>query len=194
MEAPSPLKKGDDIVCSARRLAAARKGGHSVANCVEHKDAFLYGAGDAKIGSVVGGSTKEGTNLRKKFLRQTPALQKLLEEVAGYGSKGYVPGLDGRKVWVRSEHAALNSLLQSAGAIVMKKALCIFYDKAKANKWPFKLVANVHDEMQIETQKEFADIVGEAAKQSIIEAGVHFKLRCPLDGEYKHGRNWRETH
>ena len=156
--------------------------------------AFLYGAGDAKIGSIVGGSTKEGANLRKKFLRQTPALQKLLEKVAGYGTKGYVPGLDGRKVWVRSEHAALNSLLQSAGAIVMKKALCIFYDKAKANKWPFKLVANVHDEMQIETQKEFADIVGEAAKQSIIEAGVHFKLRCPLDGEYKHGRNWRETH
>ena len=156
--------------------------------------AFLYGAGDAKIGSVVGGSTKEGTNLRKKFLRQTPALQKLLEKVAGYGAKGYVPGLDGRKVWVRSEHAALNSLLQSAGAIVMKKALWIFHDKVKANKWPVKIVANVHDEFQIETKEEFAVIVGEAAKQSIIEAGVHFKLRCPLDGDYKHGRSWRETH
>ena len=156
--------------------------------------AFLYGAGDAKIGSIVGGSTKEGANLRKKFLRKTPALQKLLEKVAGYGSKGYVPGLDGRKVWVRSEHAALNSLLQSAGAIVMKKALCIFHDKVKANKWPVKIVANVHDEFQIETQEEFAVIVGEAAKQSIIEAGVHFKLRCPLDGEYKYGKSWRETH
>ncbi len=85
-------------------------------------------------------------------------------------------------------------MLQSAGAIVMKKALCIFYDKAKANKWPIKLVANVHDEMQIETKEEFAVIVGEAAKQSIVEAGVHFKLRCPLDGEFKYGRNWRETH
>jgi DNA polymerase I-like protein with 3'-5' exonuclease and polymerase domains len=155
---------------------------------------FLYGAGDAKIGSIVGGSTKEGAKLRKEFLSKTPALQKLLEKVSIYGTKGYVPGLDGRKVWVRSEHAALNSLLQSAGAIVMKKALCIFYDKVKANKWPVKLVANVHDEMQIETKEEFAVIVGEAAKQSIVEAGVHFKLRCPLDGEYKYGRNWRETH
>ena len=155
---------------------------------------FLYGAGDAKIGSIVGGSTKEGAKLRKEFLSKTPALQKLIEKVSEYGSKGYVPGLDGRKVWVRSEHAALNSLLQSAGAIVMKKALCIFYDKVKANKWPVKLVANVHDEMQIETKEEFAVIVGEAAKQSIIDAGVHFKLRCPLDGEYKYGRNWRETH
>lgn len=156
--------------------------------------AFLYGAGDAKIGSVVGGSAEEGKNLRKKFLRKTPALQKLLAKVADEARNKYVLGLDGRKVWVRSEHAALNSLLQSAGAIVMKKALWIFHDKVKANKWPVKIVANVHDEFQIETQKEFADIVGEAAKQSIIEAGVHFKLRCPLDGEYKHGRNWRETH
>ena len=153
-----------------------------------------YGAGNSKIGSIVGGSAKEGENLRKKFLRQTPALQKLIEKVAGYGSKGYVPGLDGRKVWVRYEHAALNSLLQSAGAIVMKKALWIFHDKVKANKWPVKIVANVHDEFQIETKEEFAVIVGEAAKQSIIEAGVHFKLRCPLDGDYKHGRSWRETH
>ena len=155
---------------------------------------FLYGAGDAKIGSIVGGSTKEGSKLRKEFLSKTPALQKLIEKVSIYGTKGYVPGLDGRKVWVRSEHAALNSLLQSAGAIVMKKALCIFHDKVKANKWPVKIVANVHDEFQIETKEEFAVIVGEAAKQSIIEAGVHFKLRCPLDGEYKIGKSWRQTH
>lgn len=76
----------------------------------------------------------------------------------------------------------------------MKKALCIFYDKIKANKWPVKIVVNVHDEIQMETKEEFAVIVGEAAKQSIIDAGVHFKLRCPLDGEFKIGSNWRGTH
>jgi DNA polymerase I-like protein with 3'-5' exonuclease and polymerase domains len=156
--------------------------------------AFLYGAGDAKIGTIVGGTAKEGTKLKAKFLAQTPSLAKLLERVGKQASKGWVPGLDGRRIWVRSEHAALNSLLQGAGAIVMKKALVIFDDKRKANKWPVKYVANVHDEAQLECPKDIAEEVGKAFKQSIIEAGEHYKLRCPLDGEYKIGANWRQTH
>ena len=156
--------------------------------------AFLYGAGDAKIGSIVGGNARKGGELKKRFLSQTPALAKLIAKVALYAAKGYVPGLDGRKIWVRSEHAALNSLLQGAGAIVMKKALCLFYNKCKENSWPIKLVANVHDEIQLETSEKYAIIIGEAAVQSIVEAGEHFGLRCPLNGEYKIGRNWRETH
>lgn len=156
--------------------------------------AFLYGAGDAKIGSIVGGTAKDGANLKRKFLSQTPALAKLLERVGKQASKGWVPGLDGRRIWVRSEHAALNSLLQGAGAIVMKKALCIFYDKIKANKWPVKLVANVHDEFQFECPPSVAEEAGKAARQSIIDAGIYFNLRCPLDGEYKIGKSWKETH
>jgi DNA polymerase I-like protein with 3'-5' exonuclease and polymerase domains len=156
--------------------------------------AFLYGAGDAKIGSIVGGSARDGTKLKAKFLEQTPALAKLIERVKKQASKGWVPGLDGRRIWVRSEHSALNSLLQGAGAIVMKKALVIFDDKRKANKWPIKYVVNVHDEAQLECPKDIAEEVGKAFKQSIVEAGEAYKLRCPLDGEYKIGRNWRETH
>ena len=156
--------------------------------------AFLYGAGDSKIGSIVGGTAKDGAKLKSKFLAQTPSLAKLLDRVAKQASKGWVPGLDGRRIWVRSEHAALNSLLQGAGAIVMKKALCIFYDKIKANKWPVKLVANVHDEFQFECSKEVAEEAGKAARMSIIEAGQFYQLRCPLDGEYKIGKSWRETH
>jgi len=156
--------------------------------------AFLYGAGPSKIGSIVGGNSATGERLIASFLEGTPALKSLRSKVSVYASKGYVPGLDGRKIWVRSDHAALNSLLQGAGAIVMKKALVLFYDKIKANKWPVKLVANVHDEFQFEVPEALADEAGKAAKMSIVEAGVFFKLRCPLDGEYKIGRNWRETH
>ena len=156
--------------------------------------AFLYGAGPAKIGSIVGGKAKDGEKLIAAFLKGTPSLQRLRDTVSRYASKGFVPGLDGRKIWVRSEHAALNSLLQGAGAIVMKKALVIFDNKIKANKWDIKLVANVHDEFQFECSKDIAEEAGKAARMSIIEAGEYFKLRCPLDGEYKIGRNWRETH
>ena len=156
--------------------------------------AFLYGAGDAKIGSIVGGSAKEGAKLKAKFLSQTPALAKLLEKIKKSAARGFCKGLDGRNIWIRSEHAALNSLLQGAGAIVMKKALCLFYDKIKENKWKVKLVANVHDEIQFECPPDIAELAGKAARMSIIEAGEHYKLRCPLDGEYKIGRSWRFTH
>lgn len=156
--------------------------------------AFLYGAGAAKIGSIVGGSYRDGEKLIDSFLAATPALQALRSKVARYAAKGYVPGLDGRKIWVRSEHSALNSLLQGAGAIVMKQALVIFDDKIRKNKWPVKFVANVHDEFQFECLPTIAEDAGKAARMSIIEAGEHFNLFCPLDGEYKIGNNWRETH
>jgi DNA polymerase I-like protein with 3'-5' exonuclease and polymerase domains len=155
---------------------------------------WLYGAGAAKVGQIVGGSAKDGQRLIDSFLKGTPAIKRLRDKVSVYASKGYVPGLDGRKIWVRSEHAALNSLLQGAGAIVMKKALVIFNDKIKANGWGVKLVANVHDEIQFECSPDIAEEAGKACVQSIREAGVAYNLRCPLDGEYKVGANWRETH
>jgi DNA polymerase I-like protein with 3'-5' exonuclease and polymerase domains len=156
--------------------------------------AYLYGAGDAKIGSIVGGSAKDGAKLKAKFLSSLPSLSRLLDRVKRQAAKGWVPGLDGRRIWVRSEHAALNSLLQGAGAIVMKQALVLFNDKIKKYKWNVKLVANVHDEFQFECSKDIAELAGLAAKMSIVEAGEYFKLRCPLDGEYKIGSNWRQTH
>ena len=155
---------------------------------------FLYGAGPAKIGQIVGGNAKVGKSLIDSFLAATPALAALRENVSKVASKGFVPGLDGRKIWVRSEHAALNSLLQGAGAVVMKQALVLFDAKIRQNKWPVKMVVNVHDEFQWETDEKHAIITGEAAKQSIVEAGLFYNLRCPLDGEYKYGKSWRQTH
>jgi DNA polymerase-1 len=156
--------------------------------------AFLYGAGPSKIGAIVGGSAKDGQRLIDSFLKETPALKKLRDKVSVLAGKGFVPGLDGRKIWVRSEHAALNSLLQGAGAIVMKKALCLFHDKIKKNKWDVLLVANVHDEIQWETTPELGEITGRACVESIEEAGRYFNLRCPVTGEYKIGKTWRDTH
>jgi DNA polymerase I-like protein with 3'-5' exonuclease and polymerase domains len=88
----------------------------------------------------------------------------------------------------------LNSLLQSAGAIVMKQALIILDQKIRVNKWDAKFIANVHDEWQLEVKAGQEHLVGQAAKESIKQAGEHFKMRCPLDGEYKTGNNWAECH
>ena len=156
--------------------------------------ALLYGAGPAKIGKIVGGSAKDGQELISNFLRNTPALKSLREKIERLSEQGTLPGLDGRKLQVRSAHAALNTLLQSAGAIVMKQGLVILSSKIQQQKLNANFVANVHDEWQIECSQDDADAVGKLAVSSIKEAGEVLGLRCPLDGEYKKGTTWAQTH
>ena len=156
--------------------------------------AFLYGAGDAKIGSIVGGTARDGRRLKAKFLKNTPALGALRERVGVASARGFVFGLDRRKVSIRSEHAALNSLLQSAGAIIMKKALCILDEYATLHKINYKIIGNIHDEIQTEVATKDAERFGRLATASIEAAGLHYKLNCPLAGEYQIGDNWSETH
>jgi DNA polymerase I-like protein with 3'-5' exonuclease and polymerase domains len=156
--------------------------------------AFLYGAGDAKIGSIVGGTAVDGRRLKKKFLSNTPSLRDLRERVSVASGRGYVHGLDGRRVAVRSEHSALNTLLQSAGAIVMKKALCLLDEYAKTWNLDYKFIGNIHDEIQTEVKESEADVFGRLAVSCIEAAGIHYKLNCPLAGEYQVGDNWSETH
>jgi DNA polymerase I-like protein with 3'-5' exonuclease and polymerase domains len=156
--------------------------------------AFLYGAGPAKIGQIVGGGEQEGKRLIDSFLKNTPALQKLKDKVSRLAEKEWLPALDGRRLIVRSQHAALNTLLQGAGAIVMKQALIILNRKLINANMDARFVANVHDEWQIETTEQDADTVGHFAVQSIRQAGIRLNLRCPLDGEFKVGLNWAATH
>jgi len=156
--------------------------------------ALLYGAGDEKLGSVAGGGRSVGSRLRQSFFDNLPAFKNLKNRVARAAEDGYIKGIDGRKLFVRSQHAALNTLLQSAGAIVMKKALVILNDKIKQQNLDAHFVANVHDEWQIEARETIADAVGNLGVESIRKAGLYFNLNCPLDGEYNVGSNWSETH
>jgi DNA polymerase-1 len=156
--------------------------------------AYIYGAGDERIGSIAGGGRVVGKRLKDSFLKATPALAKLKENVAQAASRGYIQGLDGRKVFIRSEHAALNSCLQSAGAIIMKQALVILDKFATLWKLDYRLVGNIHDEFQVEVKADQADRFGRLAADCITAAGLHFNLRCPLAGDFKVGSNWAETH
>lgn len=162
--------------------------------------AFLYGAGDEKIGSIIGKGPAAGKKLKRKFRDGLPALDKLLKAVEMKVKKpGYLIGLDGRRLHVRSAHAALNTLLQSAGALVMKKALVILFNRLTAEGLQhgkdYAFVANVHDEFQIAVAPHInPEEIGNAAVESIRAAGDHFGFRCPLDGEFKVGRTWADTH
>lgn len=88
----------------------------------------------------------------------------------------------------------MNSLLQGAGAIVMKKALVILDEYAQKWKLDYNYVGNIHDEIQTEVRNADAQKFGGLAVASIQAAGIHYNLRCPLDGEFKIGNNWAQTH
>ena len=156
--------------------------------------ALLYGAGDAKIGQVVGGSKKDGARLKERFFANQPSFKRLREKVTRTAAKGFIKGLDGRKIYIRNAHASLNSLLQGGGSIVMKKALILLDMNAKDEGLDYKFVANIHDEWQVEVKNEHAEEFGKIAVQALKDAGNYFNMNCPLDGEYKIGEDWSETH
>lgn len=163
--------------------------------------AFMYGSGNDKLGKIAGKDGEYGKQMKEMFFKRFPALKALIEAVTTQAeSRGYLYGLDGRKLFIRSSHKCLNTLLQSAGAVVMKKALIILENKLKLSGYIYNVdyfyCANVHDEFQIAVKdsNNLPEIIGKLAVQAIVESGKHFNFNCPLDGEYKIGNNWAETH
>lgn len=148
----------------------------------------------------------KGMDTKAKFLKNLPALKTLLNRVkAKVKQKGYLLGIDKRVLKVREQYKALNVLLQSAGAIVMKKALCILYDDCVQRGWikdtwylspddKVYFVLNIHDEYQAEVKPEIVDEYSKLAVQAIEKASKVLNYRCPLTGEAKVGSNWAETH
>ena len=163
--------------------------------------AFLYGAGDEKIGSIVGKGREAGTKLKQKFLESTPALKNLRNAVANrVKERGYLIGLDGRRLAIRSQHAALNTLLQSAGALISKQWLveCMEAAEARGFKYgwegDFTLLGYIHDELQWAVRDSVADDFGKMVVGAAATAGVFFNFRLPIDAEYKIGKTWADTH
>ena len=184
--------------------------------------AYIYGAGSEKLGWIMGyrGDPSKpedwtydkrqgkkidavaraaGTKSKKNFMAGLPALGTLVEKVqAKLKTVGYLRSLDGGKLFARSAHSALNTLLQSAGAIVMKKALVILDDELQRLGFTpgleYEFVANVHDEFQIEVKPEHVNTVKEESVRAIELAGQFYKFRCPLAGNADEGANWAETH
>jgi DNA polymerase I-like protein with 3'-5' exonuclease and polymerase domains len=156
--------------------------------------AFLYGAGPAKIGSVVGGNSSDGQKLIGKFLKNMPALNKLRKDIGAVASKGLIRGLDGRMLHIRHEHAALNTLLQGAGAVVCKRWLVEMDRMIWEHGLDAKLVASVHDEYQFEVAKPDIESFTKITKEAMYTTQEILNFKCDLDSDFKVGNNWAETH
>ena len=122
--------------------------------------AFLYGAGEGKLGAVAGGDSKLGAKLKQQFFRKIPSMKKLIDKVKRLAQKGYVPALDGRRIQVKSEHSSLNMLLQAAGAIVAKQWLIESQKQVVKQGIDAKLVAFVHDETQWDCAEKDSESLG----------------------------------
>jgi DNA polymerase I-like protein with 3'-5' exonuclease and polymerase domains len=166
---------------------------------------ILYGGGAKKTGSIISADEdvdtqyKQGKKTIDTFYSNLPAIKKLKDLIdQRITQRGYLTGIDGRRLQIRSKHSALNQLLQSTGAIAVKKATTILYDDLTAKGLKFTrdwgFVAHVHDEYQSLVRPEYVDLYKELAIDSFRKSGEYFQLKCPLTGEARVGKNWKETH
>ena len=157
--------------------------------------ALLYGAGSGKLGAVVGGSSKRGEQLKKKFFTSIPALSKLTKSVQSkYQEIGYLRGITGRRLYIRSEHSALNTLLQSAGAYVMKYYAILLDQNLQKYGDAVAFVGNIHDEIQLEVRNDIVDEVKDICEHTFSSITTQLKWRLPLEGKAKSGLTWMDTH
>ena len=156
--------------------------------------AFLYGAGAAKIGKIVGGGAKKGQQLIDRFLSNMPALNALRTKVQRASQNGIIRGLDGRLLHIRSTHSALNTLIQGAGAVVCKHWLLEIMSSIKMTRIDVKLVASIHDEYQFEVNNKDINTFGQITKEAMKKTQQVLKLNCELDSEWKMGETWASTH
>lgn len=157
--------------------------------------ATLYGGGDGLIGKIVGGSAQDGRRLKADFDKNVPAFKRLKQELNTAYQRGYLKGLDGRKLFVRSEHRCLSQLLQSAGAILCKQWVGLVDEAITRAGLDAYIVGWIHDEVQIACRnEEVAKHVGNITGRMAEEAGRTFQIQLPIEAEYSVGRTWSDTH
>jgi hypothetical protein len=140
----------------------------------------------------------KGNRIKAQFLKKVPAISKLQSALKEALKDRAINAIDGGRLTIRHAHAALNTLLQSAGSIAVKLATVLLYDElsSRGYKWgeDWAMVAHIHDEFQLMIRPELADEIGQVAVESFEKAGEMLGFKCPLTGAFKVGKNWKETH
>jgi DNA polymerase I-like protein with 3'-5' exonuclease and polymerase domains len=162
--------------------------------------AFLYGAGDQKIGlSYDQGLSKDqaikkGREIRQAYMDAIPGLEKLVNATKAAAKRGYIRSIDGRHIGVESGHKALNYLLQSSAGVIAKRWMVIANNHIKTNSISAHQLAFIHDELQFETEPSNVDVLKGILLYSAQSAGEYYNMRCPVSADAKSGSNWAEVH
>ena len=162
--------------------------------------AFLYGAGDIKIGYSYSQCLSEdkarskGKEIRKAFIEAVPGLAKLLKAIKDASKRGFIRAIDGRKIEVDSPHKALNYLLQGSAACIAKRWMVIANHRIKLQKIPAHQLAFIHDELQYETPPKYVNELKYTLEYGAVRAGEYYGLRLPIAAESKSGNTWADVH
>lgn len=168
--------------------------------------AFLYGAGDEKIGKIVSPLSpphiqrKIGKELKARFLRNLPALSRVIRDTIQQARRKYLVGLDGRRLFVRSKHAALNTDLQGMGATIANWWLIFIENKLTDLGYEYgwdgdyTFCAWVHDEVQIACREGLEESIEKVCIDAAAECGVHLGFTLPVEASASHGFDWSQTH
>ena len=185
------LLTGDIHATNAERIGITR----SQVKTVTY--AFLYGAGDQRIGQAYDKQLsddeqrKKGKEIRKAYVDAIPGLKELLEAVHKASEKGYVLGLDKRRILVDSKHKSLNYLLQGSAAVIAKRWLLLTHEILPKTA---RQLAFIHDELQFEVHKKEVNDLKFTLEFSAVKSGEYYNLRVPIAAESKTGNNWSEVH
>ena len=185
------LINGDIHATNAEKIGITRRQVKTVTY------AFLYGAGDRKIGHSYDKqlsdekAVKKGREIRKAYVDAIPGLKELLEAVREASKRGYVLGLDKRRILVEKEHKSLNYLLQGAAAIIAKRWMLLTHENLPKTA---RQLAFVHDELQYEVEEKDLEDLKFLLELTAVQAGEFYNLRCPIAAESVSGMNWAETH
>ena len=186
------LLNGDIHQVNADKIGISRK----LVKTVTY--AFLYGAGDQKIGlSYDQGlppnkAKAKGGEIRAAYVAAIDGLDKLLAAVRTAGERGSIKSIDGRKIAVDSPHKALNYLLQSGAGVVAKRWMVMANNSLYITL--AKQLAFVHDELQFECTPAMADHVKFCLELNAVMAGEYYNLRIPIAAEGKIGSTWADVH
>ena len=168
---------------------------------------LAYGGGPGKLASILGCDLKKAQQLHKDYWEARPAAKQLKEDLENYvllqgydkrdslyTSDAFIRSIDNRPIYVRSWHSLVNSMIQSTGMIIMKKAYVFLQNYITENNIPAIIIMLYHDEFQTIVKSGFEEEIAEASIRSIALAGEHFNMELPFEAESKIGNNWKETH
>ena len=185
------LLNGDIHAENASKIGISRK----LVKTVTY--AFLYGAGDIKIGHSYDKqlskkeARKKGKEIRKAYIDAIPGLAQLLDKVQVASERGYVLGLDNRRIKFNSGHVAFNYLLQGSAATIAKRWMVLNHEQLPKTA---RQLAFIHDELQFEVKEEEAKDLRSLLELTAVQAGEYYNMRCPTAAESKVGKTWADVH
>ena len=185
------LLTGDIHATNAERIGVSRRDVKTITY------AFLYGAGNRKLGISYDKqlsdekATKKGKELREAYVAAIPGLKELLEGVHKASERGYVRGLDHRRILVDSRHKSLNYLIQGSSAVIAKRWMVLAYEHLIESA---SQLAFVHDELQYECDPCDVGYMKGCLESTAVQAGQYYNMRCPVAAEAKSGATWADVH